>query len=832
MRLPELAAIAESEPETAVQVMVEAARMSPRQPPRTFEGAARQLGANGLCRALLRGVMPQRFAQQPGDDAIDVEAFWWQANLRGACAAHLARQCQPDLLAHAYPAAYLSQVGRLALELAPESPEAASTVFLHAGAGVAALDMEQRRFGADHALAGKWVLEAWGLPRAWAEAVWLQYHPAGTLDHTSYPVALAELVGLANRLVTTQLTGQQEAFLESAAPVAERLGLSLAALRAAAHTDYEQLAEELEPLDVSFAEAAAELHNLDPAELMTRLEWAETINGLYEATAEMSSETAVLLEIVRRLRSLVPCEAGLCILTGPQGGITSGAIWRGEAEAGLLPISAQDGNDRTSSAIRRLLDSIDGAALGIPGHEGGGMVALPIGGAGRVYGQFVLEAAKDAPPTAQRLARIDHFIHACVSILRRVEGQRLNARREEEAGAAILKQEAAHRKLLRKARLESVGRMAAGAAHEINNPLAVISGRAQLLLGRAADAEQAQALETIVQQSRRVSRIISDLMQFARPDAPKFAPVSLSQLLHQCYVSLAPRAAEQQVRVVEDYASGLPLVEADRHQMSQVFTHLITNALQAMPDGGMLTLRVKAGLHTPSVVVQIEDTGLGIQPEHMDRIFEPFFSGRPMGQAGTGLGLSVSLSIVERHFGTMAMQSQPGEGCTCTMRFPASGVMEAIAPAIEAKAVAEAEAVEATAVEVSSAHVPGQPRIVVCESNEDAREVLLRTLEGRGYRVTAVHDGLEALALLLTEPADILLCDLQETALGGIPLITQVSDRFPELAIVAFSTQLSSEIVSDPLCRLVRATVHKPFHLDTLFAALDNCLGARRRMAQ
>ncbi len=106
------------------------------------------------------------------------------------------------------------------------------------------------------------------------------------------------------------------------------------------------------------------------------------------------------------------------------------------------------------------------------------------------------------------------------------------------------------------------------------------------------------------------------------------------------------------------------------------------------------------------------------------------------------------------------------------------------------------------------------------------------TLEGRGFRVTAAHDGLEALALLLTEPADILLCDLHQPALDGVPLINQARDRFPELAIIAFSSRLPSEIAHDPIHNLVRTCVHKPFHLDTLFSALDNAITTPRRIAQ
>ncbi len=830
-RLAATATVAEQEPEEAVHVMVEAARLYPKRPPKTFEAAARRLGVRGVCRALLRGAAPGLFEQQPGDDAIDIEAHWWQANLRGACAEFLAVHSQSSLVDSAYPAAFLSHVGKLALEHAPESQAAQATVYLHTAA-MNPLDVEHRRYGMDHALAGKWAIEAWGLPQAWAEAVWLQYHPAGTLDDTSYPVALAELTGLSGRLVAAQLTGQQEVFLEASAPTAERLGLSLAALRKAAYTDFEHLTPELEPIETE-VDAAAHTPLLDPAELMARLEWAETITALYEATAEVTSETAALGAIVEALRKCVPCEAGLCVLTGPQGNATTGVIWRGAESPTTIPVTAHDGSGKTAAALRRLLDTFEGGSGAWRTHDGAGMLALPIAENGRVFGQLVLEAASGTGAN-EHLGRLAEFVRACAHVLRRIETLRMTARRQEETGSAIMQQEAVHRRAMRKARLDSVSRMAAGAAHEINNPLAVISGRAQLLLSRASDPDQVQALETIVQQSRRVSRVITDLMQFARPEAPKFVPLSISQMLHQVYLTLADRLKEANVRVVEDYGVGLPLVEADRLQLMQALTHLMTNAMQAMPDGGLLTLRAKSGMHTPSVMVQIVDTGCGIMPEHMDHVFEPFFCGRPMGQAGTGLGLSVAHSIIERHLGTINLQSEMGEGCTCTLRFPASALTEEI-PTRTAPSRSESAPFgmpAPTRAERTQSPIVARGRVIVCETNEDAREVLQRTLEGRGFETVAVHDGLEALALLFTSHADLLLCDLHQAALDHQPLVRQARDRFPGLAIVAFSSQLNSQLSRDPLYPLADSCVPKPFHLETLFDALDAALAAPRRMAQ
>jgi signal transduction histidine kinase/CheY-like chemotaxis protein len=828
-RMGALNALAERDTRTAVGVMVEAARLFPRQPPKTFDTAATRLGERGLKRAVLKSVFPGMFDDTEPDGGIDQEMIWWQANVRAACAEHLAEEAGLDCLPDAYTAAFLADIGRLGLE-ACGVPGADEGLYLHRATGLRALENEQRLYGADHALAGKWMLEHWGLPEAVAEAVWLQYHPPGSLDYTSYPVQLIYTVAAARKLTTAQMSGRIDEFVEETAGLRERLGLSEDQWRRCAHTDYDQRVPTLEPMELPQEHAPDS--GMDPEQLRREAALYKAIAQLYADCFGEPSERAVLTHIETRLRAFFPVPAGLCFLSDERGALRAGRIWRGIDEPGQsLEIAREHSERDPAQAVQRLLGGI-----GPAGNDNGvrylhGLLAAPIAADGVVYGQIIADLG-DAPAAPERMTALAEFARACAAVVsenRRREGA---SSRHEELATALWKQESQHRASVRKLRLESIGRMAAGAAHEINNPLAIISGRAQLLLSRASDHEQISSLETIVQQSRRASKIITDLMQFARPEDPKLRPLSLGQVVHQTCAMLGERLRESGVRVLEDYAADAPLIDGDRHQLEQVFTHLISNAAHAMRGmGGTLTLRVKTGSDGRSAVAQVSDSGPGIAPEHLEHVFEPFFTTKRQDEPGTGLGLSVSHSIVERHLGSLTLHSALGEGCTCTLRFPASARQEAPAPepAIDLGAETPSRPMPETIL-ARKARIAA-PRVLICEPGADAREVLEQTLASRGYETAAFADGIEALAEALTREPDAVICDLHEMVLDDVPLARQLRQRFARLPIIAFTSKSAGELAGDELRPLANAIVHKPFHLDSLFGELDRALGLEARQA-
>lgn len=221
----------------------------------------------------------------------------------------------------------------------------------------------------------------------------------------------------------------------------------------------------------------------------------------------------------------------------------------------------------------------------------------------------------------------------------------------------------------RSEQLASVGRLAAGVAHEINNPLTGVLAFADMLCDKEnMDDQDREDLELIVRETKRVREIVRGLLDFARETPFVQRPLDINQLIVQTLRLLGKREAFQHIYMVEDLGDDLPLVNVDRNQLQQVLLNLTLNACEAMPDGG--TLLVSSATTDGCVVIHITDTGCGIERKDLDKIFEPFFTTKPVGK-GTGLGLSVSYGIVQQHGGTLEVDSDPGKGTTFTITLPA-----------------------------------------------------------------------------------------------------------------------------------------------------------------
>jgi two-component system, NtrC family, sensor kinase len=214
--------------------------------------------------------------------------------------------------------------------------------------------------------------------------------------------------------------------------------------------------------------------------------------------------------------------------------------------------------------------------------------------------------------------------------------------------------------------------LAAGVAHEVNNPLASISSLVQILHKHAEGAGDRETLETILGEISRISQILRDLTEFARPSEPRRVPTDLNRIVEACLRLLAVDKRFRQLEVEMRLTPDLPLVALDGDQIQQVILNLLLNARDATPDGG--TVRVATRLDTESNHIEFEvaDTGPGIPPEIQLRMFDPFFTTKPPG-AGTGLGLSVCMGILMAHDGAIHVESNPGKGTRIRMRIPSLG---------------------------------------------------------------------------------------------------------------------------------------------------------------
>jgi signal transduction histidine kinase len=217
-------------------------------------------------------------------------------------------------------------------------------------------------------------------------------------------------------------------------------------------------------------------------------------------------------------------------------------------------------------------------------------------------------------------------------------------------------------------KLTSLGLLAAGVAHEVNTPLAVISNYIQMLAKQIpVDDPRQKTIERIVKQTFRASEIVNNLLNFSRTGAAEFVEIDLNTVLDETLTLAQHPLKTAQVKVVKNYADQLPFVLGSVTRLQQVFLNLFMNARDAMPSGGML--EVRTGAQNGSVEVEVTDTGQGIPAEHLHRIFDPFFTTKATGR-GTGLGLSVSYGIIKEHAGKVDVRSTPGQGTSFRLEFP------------------------------------------------------------------------------------------------------------------------------------------------------------------
>ncbi len=222
--------------------------------------------------------------------------------------------------------------------------------------------------------------------------------------------------------------------------------------------------------------------------------------------------------------------------------------------------------------------------------------------------------------------------------------------------------------LVQAAKMAAFGELAAGVAHELNNPLTPIMGFAELMLEKPSLPDWARKnLAIIVRESKRARSIVQNLLEFAGQGGRGREPADLNVVLHETLSLVGTQLVQKGIDIQEQYAAGLPPLMLDVSRTKQAILNLVANAALAMPQGGRLL--VTSERSDGGVAVRIADSGLGIPPEKLPRIFEPFYTSRPVGQ-GTGLGLSVSLGIVREHGGRIGVESECGVGSTFTVWLP------------------------------------------------------------------------------------------------------------------------------------------------------------------
>ncbi len=338
----------------------------------------------------------------------------------------------------------------------------------------------------------------------------------------------------------------------------------------------------------------------------------------------------------------------------------------------------------------------------------------------------------------------------------------------------------------RSERMAAIGQLSTGIAHDFNNILAAITLYTELLLRNSENtAVTADRLQTILQQSKRASTLINQLLDFSRRSALEKAPVNLLDPLQEL-ITLLKRMLSENIIIKLEYESSEYMVYADTTRLQQIFMNLAVNARDAMPQGGQLTftlnhLTLGEYDHSPFpgltlgdwVQVDIADSGEGMPKEVVQRVFEPFFTTKAPGK-GTGLGLAQVYGIVKQHEGFIFIRSEEGKGSTFSLFLPALPMQNSKQPHTLHQS------------KLLSGH--GETVLVV-EDNPDTRDAVVTSLEVLNYTVIIADDGVEALQILTqdTQRIDLLLSDMIMPNMGGTELLQMLQKENVHVPIVMLS---------------------------------------------
>jgi PAS domain S-box-containing protein len=318
-------------------------------------------------------------------------------------------------------------------------------------------------------------------------------------------------------------------------------------------------------------------------------------------------------------------------------------------------------------------------------------------------------------------------------------------------------------------KLESLGSLAGGMAHDMNNVLAGILGTAEMLREQFPDRDPvARSLDNIVYASRRGRDLVRSLTDFARKGSPEPRPFDLNELLVR-EVELLRHSTLQKAQVVQDLDPQLPMLLGDVSALGGAIMNLAVNALDAMPGGGTLTFRTRA-LPNGRVELTVADTGQGMAPEVLTRAVEPFFTTKPVGK-GTGLGLTRALGTVKAHGGSVEIQSEPGQGTAITLLLPCFQQVRGEEPPEPVRAEARAAM-----------------RILLVDDDPVILDTMPPLLESLGHRVETADRGETALALLAAGmQVDLVVLDHNMPGLTGTETLVRLRELRPDLAVVLAS---------------------------------------------
>ena len=691
------------------------AAMGVRTPVTTLDKAVPLLGFSAVRSIVLATSVFECFGKdqdENGGRVFDRTEFWKHA-LAVACAARrLARiRATPNVVPEdAFVAGLLHDLGKVALDTV--FPKAYDRIVAQANHGRGDIaDSERAILGADHTVAGRRLAERWRLPRDLRESIWLHHLAADALPSTVVKPELVGLVQLADTIVREQRIGYSgnHMFYEHSPRLAERLKFTPHDIAAVVQPLANDVAEHATLLGLN-AESAGEVYvkamtrantelgrlNADLLASNRRLaagaRYFQAINRFEHELTDWSDPTAVVMALANAaamaLQRIRVVAFGL-----RDNAVAVDLSWTGEGPEDCghvtqttppdLRVWLEQTPERIDTVVLPAPEAIRSLlAPALRATERGTPWLLPVFHTGEIVGGLAYFSDSDERTRLAGEAQdLRSFLSSLGLALGRANAQSAARRLSEDLAETNRRLQQMQAELLRSRTLSMIAEMAAGAGHELNSPLTVISGRAQMLTSSLQDPEAIRALKTISEKAHECSGIVSELMDFARPRPAKRAAVNLLELLEEVRTEWLQRtnASPSQMRIEQDIPAHQspevdplppPLIHADRDQIKTVLRELVDNASDAIePEAGNIVLRYGPALQDDTLEIIVQDNGCGMAPAVLQRAFDPFYSHRNAGRR-RGLGLPRAYRIIEAHGGRIWLESRSNDGTTAHVLLP------------------------------------------------------------------------------------------------------------------------------------------------------------------
>ena len=677
---------------TGILRMLRRADLGVRNDRVTIDQAVALLGLRAVRNAVLSEQVFSVFSGRGEDVDPETRKGLWRHNLAVACAAEGLAERLNDrgLASDAFVCGLLHDVGKIALQAC--LPKSYARVVQLVNAKRRCInDVERDVLGLDHTVAGKRLAARWGLPQAIIDAIWLHHQDPDALPASVQNRKLVAIVHAADALV--RRTGIGFSGYQPCEDIEASSGLELGpedfgAVAASLPKRMAPLVETLGldaevSLDESLQIVAERLaqHNAELSEQNRTLSIPAALFGVVQRFTQAATGVRDAVQVceaaAEALRAGLPVRAA-CVALSRGDALPPAIAW--SAIPGESSPQASDGLSATFSALCEAASS-----------------ATALRPAPLAAGPLWRECLREAPPSTLWMLRlgpeplgvvlfdadtaaIAPFIDAVgeMAALARTFTLALSAAvdtsRAEHMTDELLdvnrRLRDAQAGLVRMRSMSMITEMAGGAAHEMNNPLAVISGRAQMELATAESAERRKAMETIVEQTKKAAQIVLELMQFAKPDPPKPVQQSLGGAIEACFqhwqASLGERSERLSAQVLDENA----VIYADAAHVMEILNRVVENAAWATDgNGGRIAVHSRSRSSDEAVRIVVEDGGVGMTPQVLEHALDPFYSHRPAGR-GRGLGLSRAYRLAEVNGGRLLLQSTPNVGTTVTIALP------------------------------------------------------------------------------------------------------------------------------------------------------------------